>query len=174
MNWVDNLIIQYEQGRHSLEKKKSNLGNSELDGVDKTQINSMINEMSDVIKWLKTGKDPYAFRGNDRRSAYQKRVLYDMDLFPSLDIAPDSLKENDEEMSNEEKELIADILVSLSARERTCYLMHYVNLLSFDEIANELDVSKSAVQSYISRAREKIKEKVSLLYGCHTVQYKAT
>lgn len=168
MNWVDKLVIQYERGRHSLEKQKSNLGDSELDRLDRTQINSMINEVSDVIKWLKTGRDPYALRGNDRRSAYQKRVLYDMDLFPSLDIVPDSLKEKDEELSNEDKELIADILVSLSARERQCYLLHYVNLLSFEDIGVELNISKSAVQSYIKRSRDKIKEKVNLLYECHT------
>jgi len=163
VNWVDKLVIQYEQGRYSLEKKKSVLGDSELDKLDKTQINSMINEMSDVIKWLKTGRDPYAFRGNDRRSAYQKRVLYDLDLFPSLDIVPDSLKEKDEKMSNVDKELIADILITLSARERQCYLLHYVNQLSFEEIAKELEISKGAVQSYLERARKKIKKKVSCL-----------
>src|SRR5699024_7386988 len=121
VNWIDKLVIEYEEGKKTLEKKKAVLGDSELDRLDKTQINSMINEMADVIKWLKTGRDPYALRGNDRRSAYQKRVLYDMDLFPSLDIVPDSLKENDEKITNEDKELIADILVSLSARERQCY-----------------------------------------------------
>lgn len=174
VNWADELITEYEQGRKTLYEMKDNLGDSEIDKLDKTQINSMINEISDVIKWLRTGRDPYALRGIDRRSAYQKRVLYDMDLFPSLDIVPDSLKEEERELSNEDKELIADILIVLSAREHECYLLHYVHMLSFDEISKELKISKSAVQSYISRARQKIKEKVSMLYGCHTRQYEAT
>lgn len=170
LSWVDRLVIEYEQGRESLQQMKSNLGNSELDNLDKSQINSMIREISDVIKWLKTGRDPFAIRGIDRRSAYQKRVLYDMDLFPSLDILPDSMQEIDRELTNEEKELVADILLVLSPRERTCFLLHHVNLLSFEEIAQELNLSKSSVQSYIQRARNKIKNKVS----CHTMQYVAT
>lgn len=162
-NWADKLILEYEQSREALHKAKNKLSYSELDKLDRTQINSMINELSDVIKWLKTGRDPFAIRGIDRRSAYQKRVLYDMNLFPSLDIVPDSLKENDRELTNEEKELIADILLVLSPRERQCYLLHYVNQLSFSEIEKELNLSKGTIQSYIERARRKIKKKVSCL-----------
>lgn len=163
MNWIDNLIAEYEDGKESLHVMKDNLGESELDRLDKTQINSMIRELTDVIKWLKTGRDPFALRGIDRRSIYQKRVLYDMDLFPSLDIVPESLKEDDEGLDNEEKELVADILLILSARERQCYLLHYVNQLSFEEISDELKLSKGTVQSYVERARAKIKNKVSCL-----------
>ncbi|GEN30249.1 RNA polymerase sigma-70 factor (ECF subfamily) [Cerasibacillus quisquiliarum] len=163
MSWVDRLIIEYEEGRKSLYAMKDALGDSELDRIDKTQINSMIREISDVIKWLKTGRDPFKLRGIDRRSAYQKRVLYDMDLFPSLDIVPDSLKEDDNELTNEEKELVADILLVLSPRERQCYLLHFVNQLSFEEIADELKLSKGTIQSYIERAKAKIKNKVSCL-----------
>src|SRR5699024_2029913 len=165
VSWVDRLIIEYEEGRKSLYAMKDALGDSELDRIDKTQINSMIREISDVIKWLKTGREPFKLRGIDRRSAYQKRVLYDMDLFPSLDIVPDSLKENDndKELTNEEKELVADILLVLSPRERQCYLLHYVNQLSFEEIADELKLSKGTIQSYVERAKAKIKNKVSCL-----------
>lgn len=163
-NWADGLIIQYEQGRKELQKIKEGLGDSELDKMDKTQINSMIRELTVVIKWLKSGRDPYERRGNDRRSAYQRRALINMDLFPSLDIVPDSLKEiENKTLTNDDKELIADILIALSERERECYLLHHVNLLTFEEIARELKLSRGAVQSYIERARRKIKEKVSCL-----------
>ena len=170
MSWVDKLVIEYEQGRRALTKKKKNLdtkkeSNFELslkDKLDRTQINSMIKEMSDVIKWLKSGRDPYEIRGIERRSIYQKRVLYDMDLFPSLDIVPESLKEDERVLSEEEKELITDILISLSPRERECYLLHYVNLLTFKEIAEELNISRASVQTYIERARIKVKEKALL------------
>lgn len=163
-DWTAKLIVEYEESRKLLCKAKNNLGESELDQLDKTQINSMIRELTDVIIWLKTGRDPFAVRGIDRRSAYQKRVLYDMNLFPSLDIMPSSLKEEDEvKLTDKEKELIADILLVLSPRERQCYLLHYVNQLTFDEIASELNLSKGSIQSYVERARKKIKEKVACL-----------
>ena len=93
VNWVDRLIYEYTEGRKSLRVQRDSLKDTELDRLDKGKINSMINEMSEVIKWLKVGKDPNDFKNNDKRSAYQRRVILDMDLFPSLDIMPDSVEE---------------------------------------------------------------------------------
>lgn len=160
-NWADELIIQYEAGRAELNEIKKGDAFLDMDKMDRKEINSMINELSDVIKWLKTGRDPYEMRGTDRKSAYQRRVLYDMELFPSLDIVPESLKSR--ELTTEEQELIADILLTLSPRERHCYMLHYINLRSFAEIADELNISKGSVQSYIERARSKIKSEVDSL-----------
>lgn len=165
VNWVDRLLHEYSEGRKELRVKVNFLGDSEIDKIDKSKINSMINEMSEVIKWLKSGKDPYDFRGNDKRSAYQKRVLLDMDLFPSLDIIPDSFKdESPRGLTQEEKELVTNVLIELSWRERQCYLLHYANRRTFQEISDELGVTKSAVQSYMTRARGKVSEFIS----CHT------
>lgn len=61
-------------------------------------------------------------------------------------------------LTQQQKEHLWGILVQLSHRERVCYLAHVVNLWSFQQIANELKVSKSSVQTYIQRAREKIKQ----------------
>lgn len=163
MNWVDSFIEEYTEGRKILKEKREALGNTELDKTDKTQINSMIEEMSVVIEWLKSGKDPYELRGKDKRSAYQKRALLNMDLFPSLDIIPASFneRENSRELTETEKEFIANVLAELSLRERQCYLLHYANRRSFEEIAIELGLRKATVQSYIIRAREKVKDKIS-------------
>lgn len=49
-----------------------------------------------------------------------------------------------------------DSLSLLSERERECYLMHYVNLMSFQKIADMLGISKGSVNCYIRRARAKI------------------
>lgn len=160
VNWVDRLIFEYTEGRKLL-KVKSATSNE----VDRKRINSMINEMSDVIKWLKTGKDPYKFKSNERKSAYQRRVILDMDLFPSLDILPESY-ENTESgaLTESQKELVAEILIELSWRERQCYLLHIANERTFQEISIELGITKSSVQSYIDRAKKKVSKKMS----CHT------
>lgn len=51
---------------------------------------------------------------------------------------------------------LAIILHNLSERERECYLMHTVQLMSMGKIAESLAVSKSSVQTYIDRARDKV------------------
>ncbi|OAK70160.1 hypothetical protein ABB05_12945 [Lederbergia galactosidilytica] len=131
----------------------------ELNNQDKSQINSMINDMSFAIDWMKTGRRPGNLRGIDRRSVYQRTALVDMDLMPSLDIVPEQ-----RELENIEKQALMDMLIDLSHRERQCYLLHMAQGWSMQEIADELKIKKPTVQKFIERARNKIKRKLS----CHT------
>jgi len=158
--WADQLLEEYEGGRRELGSMKDDL-NLELlqDQEDKRQINSMISDMSFSIDWMKKGRRPGNLRGIDRRSAYQRRALLDMDLFPSLDIEPE-----ERTLDQEEKRAIINMLSDLSHRERQCYLLHMANGMSMQEIAVELDIKKPTVQKFIERAKNKIKVKVS----CHT------
>jgi len=161
--WADHLINEYEQGRKVLVDMGNELSDSEIDRLDKTKINSMVRDMSFVIDWLKVGRQPGTLRGIDRRSAYQRRVLMDMDLFPSLEIEPEH-----QEISNKDKKAVIDILVDLSVRERQCYVLHNAYEMSMADIADELGISKSAVQTFLARANRKVNNKI-VSYDCHTV-----
>lgn len=152
-NWADELLMQYDDGRSELRKMGDELNMDDLkDKQDKKQINSMINDMSFSIDWMKTGRRPGNMRGIDKRSAYQRRALVDMDLFPSLDIQP-----KEKEIGEERKKILVNILVNLSHRERQCYLLHMAQGWSLAEIAGELRLSKRTVQQYVDRAKKKIK-----------------
>lgn len=155
--WVDRLVSEYSEGKEELEEMRELLTDSELDQLDKTQINGMIRDMVFGINWMKIGREPDSLRGIDRRSVYQRRVLMDMDLFPSLEIVPEP-----EELSNEDKRAIVEILVKLSVRERQCFVLHNAYRMSMSDIADELGVSKGTVQSYLKRANKKIKPYDSL------------
>jgi len=178
--WVDRLIIEYEEGRQSLRETNRNYDKKiaciasgrephELDSEekweiekhkqDKQYVNSMIDEMSFAIDWMKTGRRPGNFRGVDKRSAYQRRILVDMDLLPSLDITPEP-----RELSEDKKKALRNILIDLSHRERQCYLLHMAQGWSMQEIAEELNIKKPSVQKFIERAKNKVKRKLS----CHT------
>lgn len=157
--WVDRLVMEYEDGRKELNRIKENLGDSEQVRMDKTHVNSMVSDMSFAIDWMRTGRRPGNLRGADKRSVYQRRILVDMDLLPSLDIQPES-----RELDEEEKQALVNILVDLSHRERQCYLLHMAQGWSMQEVADELKISKSTVQKYIERAKNKVKRKLS----CHT------
>jgi positive control factor len=155
-NWADKLITEYETGRKQLREMKGKL-NLELleDKQDEKQINSMISDMSFSIEWMKLGRRPGNMRGIDKRSAYQRRALIDMDLFPSLDIEPE-----EKEISEEQKRLLVNILMDLSHRERQCYLLHMAQGLSYGDIKKELGIGRSTVQKYVERAKEKINKKL--------------
>ncbi len=151
-NWADELLMQYEDGRSELRKMGDELNMEDLkDKQDKKQINSMINDMSFSIDWMKTGRRPGNMRGIDKRSAYQRRALVDMDLFPSLDIGTE-----EKVLSQDERKKIMDILMLLSHRERQCFLLHQAQGMSYAEIHRELNVSRSSVQKYVERAKKKV------------------
>jgi RNA polymerase sigma-70 factor (ECF subfamily) len=150
-NWADQLIIEYEQGRKGLGKMKSDLGDSEPDTLDKTQINSMIGTMSESIDWMKTGRQPDTFGGIDKRAAYQRKSIANMDLFQSLDILP-----AERDISEPEKQAIFNMMIDFSPRERQCFLMHNAYLMTYAEISKELGIGRSTVQKYVERAKNKI------------------
>jgi len=109
--------------------------------------------MSFSIEWLKKGRRPGNLRGIDKRSAYQRRALVDMDLFPSLEIEPE-----EKTLDQEEKHALIKMLAELSHRERQCFLLHQANGLSYSEVQRELGIGRSTVQKYVERAKKKIKK----------------
>ncbi|WP_199775449.1 sigma factor-like helix-turn-helix DNA-binding protein [Microbulbifer pacificus] len=151
-NWADRLLAEYEDGRNELKAMGNKLDlENDLDKQDKKQINSMINDMSFSMKWMKIGRRPGNMRGIDKRSAYQRRALIDMDIFPSLDIQPE-----ERVLTQEEREEVIKILAMLSHRERQCYLLHMANGFSLAEIGRELGISKRSAQQYVDRAKKKV------------------
>ncbi|MGP4061495.1 sigma-70 family RNA polymerase sigma factor [Halobacillus sp. H74] len=156
--WADKLIREYEIGRRGLSEKKKNFNDSVMDRQDKTLINSMMNGMSESIEWMTKGSEPGKHRGADKRGIYQKKSIAEMDMFPSLDIAP-----KERELSEEEKQAIYDVLIELSPRERQCFLLHKVYFLTFKQISEELKIGRSTVQKYVERAKNKISCRASVV-----------
>ncbi|WP_281659113.1 sigma factor-like helix-turn-helix DNA-binding protein [Halobacillus sp. Cin3] len=157
-NWADNLIYEYEMGRKDLSAKKKELNDSVMDCQDKSQINSMMNGMSESIEWMTKGREPGKRRGADKRGIYQRKAMTEMDMFPSLDITP-----KERELSEVEKQSIYDVLIDLSPRERQCFLLHKVYFLTFAQISEELEIGRSSVQKYVERAKNKISCRASVV-----------
>ncbi|MEN2765817.1 sigma-70 family RNA polymerase sigma factor [Ornithinibacillus xuwenensis] len=150
-NWADKLIMEYEQSKRELYNMKNNLGSSEIDKLDKSQINSMIGTVSEAIDWMATGRETGKMRGIDKRAAYQRVAMQDMDMFPSLDIVPE-----ERVLGEDEKRVIFNILAEMTPRQRQCFLLHTVYALSYSDISRELKIGRSTVQKHIERAKEKI------------------
>lgn len=153
MHWVDKMLLEYKEGRRDLRKQLKGLGDTEQDQETKSILNKMVDSMSFVIEWIETGRQPDTYRGIDKRSVYQRRYLVDMNMFPTLEIEPDN-----RELTNEEKEIITDILCLLSVRERECFLLSGAYQRTQEEIGEELGISRNTVKTNIERARRKINE----------------
>lgn len=142
--WADKLITQYEEGRKEL--KNINIENIS----DKEKVNSMISSMTYSIDWLKIGHDPEVFRGVDISQAYHKQFYGNMDLFPA------ALQPEEREITDEERDAVLIMLMSLTPRERECFVLHHAYMLTQYDIAKELGIGRTSVQKYLERAKKKI------------------
>lgn len=156
-NWADDLISEYKEGRKELNAMHRNLGDSDLDTLDKSKINSMVGSMTYSIDWMETGRQPGLFRGVDKRDAYRAKQYEEMDVIPDI---TQHLKQEREPlyMDQQQRKDLFTLFKNFSERERQCFVMYEAEQLSMGEIANRLEISKGTVQMYIKRARNKVEE----------------
>lgn len=123
---------------------------------DKKLIAQMVSDCDYAIEWLSTGRRPGNKRGVERLAAYQREKLVDplkMQAYVQQGHAGSSANLSDWQLFQ-----IEDALSRLSPRERECYVMKHGDCHSFADIAMALNISKSAVQSYVKTAQHKISE----------------
>ncbi|MEC3629963.1 hypothetical protein ABEY01_11115 [Bacillus velezensis] len=77
---------------------------------DKKIISSMISDIEFTLEWLQNGRQPGAHRGADRRDAYQRKILADPGLIDALPEEYTIVQEVEGEISDWDKDRIADAL----------------------------------------------------------------
>lgn len=160
LNWADKLIQEYTVGQLELTKRADRLDrNNPSNKDDLKQINSMIESMSFSLEWMATGRQPGTYRGVEKRAIYQRQYIESMDTIPDI---TEQLETDHKHLyiSKEERLILADILATMSHRERQCYVLHEGQGMSMGRIAEEIGLKKRTVQQYIERARAKVKERV--------------
>lgn len=151
--WVERLIVQYTVGKKELEGYRETLDTNNPDYEKNNEIiGGMISDMQYALDWMRIGRRPGARRGIDRQSIYQRTVLLDSEIFPSLQV-----EAIPGELTEEEKRRVTDVLCTLSYRERHCFILNVSYGLSYNEIAGEMKLTKASVQHYVNRAKKKIK-----------------
>lgn len=167
LNWADRLIPEYTKHRLDLKKRADQVNRSNpVEVNDLKQINSMIESMSFSMEWMETGKQPGTFRGIDEKAVYQRRSYENIDLIPDIERElreANDINKKKLELTKEEKVILSDILSSFSLRERQCYILHEGQGMSWAEIAEELMISKSTVQTHITRARKKVHKRIRVV-----------
>ncbi|RAP29140.1 hypothetical protein C2W64_04087 [Brevibacillus laterosporus] len=163
MNTMQELLKEYKETRKNLKKAYADLRATEtvLDDVTETEKNylsEMISDVEYVIEWLETGRRPKSKRGIERRAAYQREKLVDpirMQAFVFRGTAGSPCN-----LTEWEKEQLEDALCCLSPREKECYILTHGEGFSFEETARFLCISRSSVQTLVTRAQNKIANRV--------------
>ncbi len=126
----------------------------------------MISDLELAIEWISKGFNPKETGKSTHKSAkkrygYDKRkVNIDLRWFGVYDEVP-SLRETgtnplERSLSDEDKRAILFTLQYMAPMQRTCYMLHYGYLQTFESIGKELRISKGTVQRHIEAARKKV------------------
>lgn len=172
---MNDLLIEYIQSANNLKKRiekyeeehKEVLENTKVrkrDLVDvKCQVTnelrtlrSMYNEQLFIINWLKGGHNPNEHQAIDKRTVY---LVDHKTLEAVIDDEHYKKVSNDEytDYINDDKHEVHKILNVLSDREINVFLMIDCEKLSFQEVAELLNVSKGSIQKFYERCRYKIR-----------------
>ncbi|ATO28661.1 sigma-70 family RNA polymerase sigma factor [Bacillus atrophaeus] len=169
---MQDLIIEYKRSLKEARKMYRAFSKTpEIDMTaeqknDKKIIGSMISDIEFTLEWLQNGRQPGARRGADRRDVYQRTILADPRIIDALPEEYAINQESEGEVSDWDKERIADALSVLTEREKDIFIMHTVQNLSYEEIAQLLDIKKGTVQKNIERSRLKMKNKAEHSLFC--------
>ncbi|MCD9026033.1 sigma factor-like helix-turn-helix DNA-binding protein [Cohnella silvisoli] len=130
--------------------------------TDEGERESLTDSITDVnlaLNWLSTGRRPGSKRGIERR---YRKVLWDpkwIEAYNSKNAGYTIERDTTiKGLSDNDRLRIDEVMRDLSDRERQCFIMHHVDLMTFEEIGMELHIGRSSVQTFIERAREKIEQ----------------
>ncbi|MNW27553.1 positive control sigma-like factor [compost metagenome] len=141
--WVEDLIKQYAAETHVLERYRDSLDVDIPGAAEEAEtVSGMLADMRYALTWMRRGRRPGSRRGAERTDVYRQRELL--------------IKLAAAEMTLDERLRLAEALLTLSERERTCFLLHMAQGLTLQEISVRLNLTKRTVQGYIDRAKKKI------------------
>ncbi|NRQ51971.1 MULTISPECIES: sigma factor-like helix-turn-helix DNA-binding protein [Brevibacillus] len=161
---MHDLLMGYKQTRKGLNaayealRKATEAGN-EGAMAERQIIGEMRGEVEWIIEWLETGRRPGNRRGIERRAAYEREKLMDpvrMQAFVSRGTAGSPCN-----LTEWQRFQLEDALSSLTERERECYVLTHGEGFSFEDTARLLNITKSSVQTLVTRAQTKISERVT-------------
>jgi RNA polymerase sigma-70 factor (ECF subfamily) len=111
----------------------------------------MISECTYIVEWLKKGSQPH-YRTLTSQPA--RESLWDPSWFQIL--ANPAPQEPPKTLSDYQKAQVREALYCLSEKEMQCFVFKEGRGFTHQQIANEFSISKSAVHTYLERARVKL------------------
>jgi RNA polymerase sigma-70 factor (ECF subfamily) len=143
---ITELIVQYSQGIRRLDQYRRSLDRSDPDQADEARtVSGMLSDMRYALDWMRRGRRPGSRRGAERHDIYRRRELL----------------ASAEPLTEEERERLIDCVAVMTERELTCWLLHMAHGLTQSEIADRLGVTRTSVQQFINRAKDKIQRQLS-------------
>lgn len=159
---MDELLLEY---RKTLKETRALLNRLQANGAfeeDIANVRSWIGSLEFAIKWMRTGRQPKATRGIERRARYEREIPIDpyfMQLNKDREVALFEFEETKEEREKKvnKESLVKEIMRILDKKEQMVFELA-AKEFSQREIAKLLNMPHATVQKIIQRCKRKIVE----------------
>jgi positive control factor len=141
------LIKEYTTGANRLDALRRHLGTGNIAEQEEAQIVSgMVSDMRYALEWMRHGRRPGNRRGAERTDIYRQRELM-QELQPV-------------QIDDAERDKLVRVLLTLTERERACFLLHMAQGLTQEQIASMLEITRSSVRIFVDRAKAKVQKEM--------------
>lgn len=158
---MKDLIFAYHQSLEKIRISESKLmkikQRTEIEEEDLKVLRSMRNDLCWVITWLENGREPDSQRSITNRAGYQREIFWSQ-LTEKGQRQIEWMESQRTYLEPKENKWLEKMLDLLSKSEYESFVAVRGEGLSFAQTASLLHCSKSAVQSYVRRAEEKIRQ----------------
>lgn len=153
-------VLEYRQSLEKIRISESKLMKKEQRTIKEEEdlkvLRSMRNDLCWTIAWLETGSEPGPQRSITNRAGYQREIFWSQ-LTEKGQRQVEWMESQRVYLEPKENKWLEEMLDLLSKSEYESFVAVRGEGLSFAQAASLLHCSKSAVQSYVRRAEEKIR-----------------
>lgn len=157
---MNELLLEYKE---TLKNTKALLNRLKENGAcedDLKNVRSWISNLEYTIKWIRTGRQPGATRGIERRAAYDREIPVEtywiqLNKDSNVEVFESEITEEEVEKDEMKQDLIKEIMKVLDKKEKEVFEM-CSNKFSQYKIAEMLGISRDEVKVIIARCKRKI------------------
>lgn len=160
---VDTCKVIMEDVRNSKLIRSQASSEAQLLQEEKKVLSSIVRDLEFTVEWLSTGRQPGNRRGADRLAAYQREKPFDPMIIERISssygvIDEGAYRTDEERACDEKRQRVAELLKTLTVRERDIYMLWKGEGFSKRSIAEQLHISHDNVKSTLSRVKKKIQQ----------------
>ncbi|MFM1652576.1 sigma factor-like helix-turn-helix DNA-binding protein [Brevibacillus sp. B_LB10_24] len=152
-------VVRLDMAKRQTGKAKA-VSNGPARKGDRRLVEEMIGSIDYVIEWLETCRQPGNRRGVERRAGYERERPMDPALMQVM-FSSDSTAGSSCPLDKQEADQLEYVLSWLTERERDCFVLTHGECFSLEETAQLLGITKSSVQTYITRAQNKMAQRIA-------------
>ncbi|MBC6308132.1 sigma-70 family RNA polymerase sigma factor [Listeria sp. FSL L7-1582] len=140
----------------------------------KSKLNSIIDSTQYALEWIEKGYEPGLRRPIERRSMEQREIkIEDVEVMRKWFIQTHGLAyemvDESVEIAEWDRIKMEDAMSTLSEQEKKAILLRYEENLSWNQVADKMEISVRSVRSYADRAKKKIQERLDKNLYCMAI-----